>query len=141
MGKSRQPASHRRLWQPGAGHGRPSRVQYGLAKCTDHIQHAGVHLGIGQYRIHDVQHHCTSQLQELSLELLHFIGYGSGGVPSWPNAANGANFANATSNHPGGVNVLFADGSVKFIKDSIAMNIWWALGMRNGGEVVSADSY
>ena len=71
----------------------------------------------------------------------NFIGWGSNGVPSWPNAANGQNFANATSNHPGGVNVLFADGSVKFIKDSIAMNIWWALGTRNGGEVVSSDSY
>ena len=71
----------------------------------------------------------------------NFIGWGSGGVPSWPNAANGQNFANASSNHPGGVNVMFADGSVKFIKDSIAMNIWWALGTRNGGEVISADSY
>jgi prepilin-type processing-associated H-X9-DG protein len=47
----------------------------------------------------------------------------------------------ATSNHPGGVNVCFADGSVKFIKDSIAMQTWWAIGTRNGGEVVSSDSY
>jgi prepilin-type N-terminal cleavage/methylation domain-containing protein/prepilin-type processing-associated H-X9-DG protein len=52
-----------------------------------------------------------------------------------------AQFANATSFHPGGVNALFADGSVKFIKDSIAMNVWWGLGTRNGGEVISADSY
>jgi hypothetical protein len=27
------------------------------------------------------------------------------------------------------------------IKNSIAMNIWWGLGTRNGGEVISADSY
>ncbi len=47
----------------------------------------------------------------------------------------------ATSNHPGGVNVCFADGSVKFIKDSIALSVWWALGTRAGGEVISADSY
>jgi prepilin-type N-terminal cleavage/methylation domain-containing protein/prepilin-type processing-associated H-X9-DG protein len=46
-----------------------------------------------------------------------------------------------TSNHPGGVNVCFADGSVKFVKDSISTQTWWALGTRAGGEVVSADSY
>jgi prepilin-type N-terminal cleavage/methylation domain-containing protein/prepilin-type processing-associated H-X9-DG protein len=47
----------------------------------------------------------------------------------------------ATSNHPGGVNVCMTDGSVRFIKDTIAPQTWWALGSRNGGEVVSADSY
>ncbi len=47
----------------------------------------------------------------------------------------------ATSNHSGGVNVGFTDGSVKFIKDSISVPTWWALGTRNGGEVISSDSY
>jgi prepilin-type N-terminal cleavage/methylation domain-containing protein/prepilin-type processing-associated H-X9-DG protein len=46
-----------------------------------------------------------------------------------------------TSFHPGGVNVGMVDGSVKFIKDSINLPAWWALGTRAGGEVVSADSY
>ncbi len=41
--------------------------------------------------------------------------------------------ATATSNHSGGVNVGFADGSVKFIKDSVNLPTWWALGTRNGG--------
>ncbi len=50
-------------------------------------------------------------------------------------------YYNATSNHPGGVNVSMADGSVKFIKSTISMQIWWALGTRDGGEVVSSDSY
>jgi len=45
------------------------------------------------------------------------------------------------SNHPGGVNVAFADGSVHFIKDSISPQTWWALGSRAGGEVISSDSY
>jgi prepilin-type N-terminal cleavage/methylation domain-containing protein/prepilin-type processing-associated H-X9-DG protein len=49
--------------------------------------------------------------------------------------------SNAQSFHPGGVNTLFCDGSVKFIKDSIAQNVWWALGTRASGEVVSADSF
>ncbi len=47
----------------------------------------------------------------------------------------------ASSNHSGGVNVGMADGSVKFIKDSINNQTWWALGSRALGEVVSADSY
>jgi prepilin-type processing-associated H-X9-DG protein len=46
-----------------------------------------------------------------------------------------------SSNHPGGVNVGMADGSVRFIKDTVNMQAWWAIGSRNGGEVVSADSY
>ncbi len=33
------------------------------------------------------------------------------------------------------------DGSVKFIKLSIDMDTYWALGTRAGGEVPSADSY
>ena len=45
-----------------------------------------------------------------------------------------------SSQHPGGVNVAIADGSVKFIKDSINLPTWWALGTRKGGEVISADS-
>jgi prepilin-type N-terminal cleavage/methylation domain-containing protein/prepilin-type processing-associated H-X9-DG protein len=47
----------------------------------------------------------------------------------------------ASSHHAGGVNVMFCDGSVKFVKDSVNVQAWWALGTRGGGEVVSADSY
>jgi prepilin-type processing-associated H-X9-DG protein len=46
-----------------------------------------------------------------------------------------------TSRHPGGVNEAYADGSVRFIKNTIALQPWWGLGTRNGGEVVSSDSY
>ncbi len=47
----------------------------------------------------------------------------------------------ANSRHPGVVNVMFCDGSVKAIKSSISVNAWWALGTRSGGEVISADQY
>ncbi|OJW22033.1 MAG: hypothetical protein BGO49_14755 [Planctomycetales bacterium 71-10] len=47
----------------------------------------------------------------------------------------------ARSYHSGGVNVAMCDGSVKFIKDSISLPTWQALGTRAGGEVVSADAY
>ena len=45
------------------------------------------------------------------------------------------------SNHPGGCNVLFGDGSVRFVKSTLNMMTWWALGTRSDGEVISADSY
>jgi prepilin-type N-terminal cleavage/methylation domain-containing protein/prepilin-type processing-associated H-X9-DG protein len=45
------------------------------------------------------------------------------------------------SYHPGGVNTGFCDGSVRFIKSSVNLGVWRALGTRAGGEVVSADSY
>jgi prepilin-type processing-associated H-X9-DG protein len=47
----------------------------------------------------------------------------------------------ARSRHPGGVNALFADGSVRFIKNSINGATWIALGSIGGGEVISSDSY
>jgi len=47
----------------------------------------------------------------------------------------------AASRHPGGVNTLLADGSVKFIKTSINPQTWWALGSRAAGEVISSDAY
>ena len=34
-----------------------------------------------------------------------------------------------------------ADGSVKFIKDTVDITTWWALGTRAGGEVISSDAY
>jgi prepilin-type processing-associated H-X9-DG protein len=47
----------------------------------------------------------------------------------------------ASSFHPGGVNTLFMDGSVHFIKSSVAFASWYALATPAGGEVVGSDSY
>jgi len=54
---------------------------------------------------------------------------------------DGGEYQNANSNHPGGANFAFGDGSVHFIKSSISMPTYWALGSRNGGELLSSDSY
>jgi prepilin-type N-terminal cleavage/methylation domain-containing protein/prepilin-type processing-associated H-X9-DG protein len=46
-----------------------------------------------------------------------------------------------SSEHPGGVNLLLGDGSVRFIKSSVNLSIWRALSTRNGGEVTSASDF
>jgi prepilin-type N-terminal cleavage/methylation domain-containing protein/prepilin-type processing-associated H-X9-DG protein len=46
-----------------------------------------------------------------------------------------------SSFHPGGCNVTFGDGSVRFLKDSVSLPTLWALGSRAQGEVISSDSY
>ena len=41
-----------------------------------------------------------------------------------------------SSRHTGGVNLLLGDGSVRFVRDSVSVPTWRALGSRDGGEVV-----
>jgi prepilin-type processing-associated H-X9-DG protein len=43
--------------------------------------------------------------------------------------------------HPGGLNFGMADGSVKFLKSSLSLQTYRALGTRAGGEVISSDQY
>ena len=55
--------------------------------------------------------------------------------------ANARFTATAGSFHPGGVNMLLCDGSVRFVKDTVNVVTWRAIGSRNFGEIVSQDSY
>ena len=57
--------------------------------------------------------------------------------------SGGPTFAAVTSRsyHPGGVNVLFGDGRVRFVKDSIDGITWRGLGTLWGGEAISDDQY
>jgi prepilin-type N-terminal cleavage/methylation domain-containing protein/prepilin-type processing-associated H-X9-DG protein len=47
----------------------------------------------------------------------------------------------ARSLHPGGVNVLFCDGHLQFIKDTIRPAVWRALATKDGGEIISSDAF
>jgi prepilin-type processing-associated H-X9-DG protein len=47
----------------------------------------------------------------------------------------------ARSRHPGGVNTVLMDGSVRFIRDTINLAVWRALATRDRGDIVSSDSY
>lgn len=60
------------------------------------------------------------------------IGNNQGFTPSAARA-----FAGARSRHPGGVNVGLADGSVRFVSDTIDLLLWRQVATRAGGEVVS----
>jgi prepilin-type processing-associated H-X9-DG protein len=83
--------------------------------------------------------------------ILHFNAYNHTNTPnglscvaanSWGGPSGGFNDAiTASSLHTGGVNICFTDGSVKFVKDSISIPVWWAIGTRNQSELVSADQY
>ena len=65
-----------------------------------------------------------------------------GRAPNVPPCTGGAVAWNASrSRHSGGVNMLFGDGSVKFIKNTVNLTAWRALGSMSGGEVLSSDSY
>jgi len=63
-------------------------------------------------------------------------------APCNRNTGNGGtHYIGSRSLHPGGVNALLGDGSVRFIKDSIALPNWRALSSRSGGEVLSGDAF
>ncbi len=55
--------------------------------------------------------------------------------------APGRTMVGASSYHPGGVNVGFLDGSVRFVKASVNPNTWWAIATKAGGEVIDASSF
>jgi prepilin-type processing-associated H-X9-DG protein len=48
-------------------------------------------------------------------------------------------FRAARSNHTGGVNVLFGDGSVHFVNQSVSLTTWRAISTRSAGEVLGSD--
>ncbi len=62
--------------------------------------------------------------------------YGGGGQsPGWGTVVG------ASSYHPGGVNILFADGHVQFIKNSVNYITWYGIATVAGGEVIDQSSY
>ncbi|MDR1962908.1 MAG: DUF1559 domain-containing protein [Planctomycetaceae bacterium] len=72
---------------------------------------------------------------------LQYVSYGAflppnSKVPSAWYSMN-CGFLAARSYHPGGVNVLRVDGSVRMISDTIQLDAWKALSTINNGEVVS----
>ena len=69
------------------------------------------------------------------------VGYNHVGMPNSPACQNAGLLFSfpASSNHSGGVNLLLADGAVKFVATHIDINVWRALGSRDGGEIESSS--
>jgi len=60
--------------------------------------------------------------------------------PDCTNTGRAAAITSARSFHVGGINLLFCDGSVRFVKDTVSLETWRALSTRRGGEVISSDA-
>ena len=60
-----------------------------------------------------------------------------GNTPNYP----GAGADGFWSRHPGGCEFLLCDGSVRFMKETLAPQVFRALASRAGGEVIGADQY
>ena len=52
------------------------------------------------------------------------------------NGSHNKGLSTARSLHPGGVNMLFCDGSVRFVTNSVSQFTWRGMATRDGGEVL-----
>jgi len=115
----------------------PTNLQAAIAAC-DKAWKAGTN--IDRQRGRDWAHGCVAQTLFNTLVTPNSKDHPWSVCSNVGSTALGV-FSNASSYHPGGVNTLFTDGSVKFIKDSVSLNVWMGLGTRASGEVISSDSY
>ena len=107
----------------------PGTTQAGSqTSCFGAIWHTGM-----AYQTSNTSYHHFMPPNSLSCSASNSEDTGGGGGV--------ASAITAMSNHPGGVNICFADGSVKFVKDSVSLPTWWGIGTRLGGETISSDAY
>jgi prepilin-type N-terminal cleavage/methylation domain-containing protein/prepilin-type processing-associated H-X9-DG protein len=116
----------------------PAGILSGIAACSAAWQ-------AGSTSSVDIQRGDSWQQGGMCMTLFNTVVPPNGQNDAWAYCSNSSgavsNFSNSDSYHPGGANVLFADGSVKFLKDTTNQTVWWGLGTIAGGEVVSSDSY
>jgi prepilin-type N-terminal cleavage/methylation domain-containing protein/prepilin-type processing-associated H-X9-DG protein len=68
----------------------------------------------------------------------HFYGPNPAGKWDCGNASHNKGLTAARSYHTSGVNVLFADGGVRFVNNGVDLaTVWRPLGTRNGGEAIA----
>jgi prepilin-type processing-associated H-X9-DG protein len=100
-----------------------------LAECDDDLVGYQGQIWLNEYC---GEGGCYSHINTPNLKACNFTDQGK--VP-------GNTMIGASSYHSGGVNVAFLDGSVRFVKNSVSQQTWWALATMAGGEVIDASSY
>ncbi len=103
---------------------------YAHAHCEGAAPQINVHSGPDHFHEHDHDHD-------------HEHGDGDDdhddeGAIHPPNHSHGY-VDQMVSDHPGGCNILFGDGSVRFISDEIEPHLWSAMSTRAGGEILSQE--
>ena len=116
----------------------PTNVKAGIVACS-------VVWAAGSSSAVDIQRGDSWQQGAMCMTLFNTVCTPNDQHDEWAYCSDSSgavsNYSNADSYHPGGVNTLMADGSVKFMKDSVNQSTWWSLGSIAGGEVISSDSY
>jgi prepilin-type N-terminal cleavage/methylation domain-containing protein/prepilin-type processing-associated H-X9-DG protein len=64
------------------------------------------------------------------------VHWAVGNDPKMPVITSGNQHSAARSRHPGGVNAGLCDGSVRFVTNSVALNVWQMMSTANGNEAV-----
>jgi prepilin-type N-terminal cleavage/methylation domain-containing protein/prepilin-type processing-associated H-X9-DG protein len=116
-----------------------AEVIIGLTQGTTSYEHRG--------DIYNDDYNCA-QFETYTPPNSKFPDYISSGYCQYPysnnppcKAVSSPYFNTSRSRHPGGVNALSCDGSVKFFKDSINYATFRAVGSSQGNEVIDASSY
>lgn len=118
----------------------PPAILAGLESCLQASLHGGT---VNDDKGHFWSHGATNYTMFNAVQTPNDAKYPIGGCRIGYNCCNPdlAYSAGASSQHPGGVNVLFADGHARFVTDGIDRLVWWRLSTRSGGEVVGSDQY
>ncbi len=62
-------------------------------------------------------------------------------LPCIAAGSDAAVYVGSKSRHPGGINSLFGDGSVRFVKSTLTAALWKSLNTISSGEIISADAF
>jgi prepilin-type N-terminal cleavage/methylation domain-containing protein/prepilin-type processing-associated H-X9-DG protein len=98
--------------------------------ADDNDWRGDIHNDDGEFRFH------TSLTPNTSAPDIFSSGwFQATGDPKMPAAAGGGQVCAARSRHPGGVNALLCDASVRFVSDNVGQDVWQTMGSMNGNEI------
>lgn len=103
--------------------------------ASDNDWRGDIHNDDGVFRFHTVTTPNSSSPDLISSNSF----FTPNGDPLMPIALGNPQRAAARSRHAGGVNAALCDGSVRFVRNQIALDVWKAMGSMAGGETVSGD--